>query len=49
MTADAMFCHRDVAERIRAQGGHYFFAVKDNQQTLLKDIQAAFEPAFSPL
>jgi hypothetical protein len=49
VTADAMFCHRDVAERILGQGGHYFFAVKDNQETLLKDIQAAFEPAFSPL
>lgn len=49
ITADAMFCHRDVAQRIRDQGGHYFFAVKDNQETLLQDIQAAFEPAFSPL
>jgi hypothetical protein len=49
VTADAMFCHRDVAERILEQGGHYFFAVKDNQETLLRDIQAAFEPAFSPL
>jgi DDE family transposase len=49
VTADAMFCHRDVAERILEQGGHYFFAVKDNQETLRKDIQAAFEPAFSPL
>jgi len=49
VTADAMFCHRDVATRIRSQGGHYFFAVKDNQETLLQDIQAAFEPAFSPL
>jgi hypothetical protein len=49
VTADAMFCHRDVAERILARGGHYFFVVKDNQETLLQDIQAAFEPAFSPL
>lgn len=49
VTADAMFCHRDVAARVRERGGHYFFAVKDNQETLLKDIQAAFEPAFSPL
>ena len=49
VTADAMFCHRDVAEKVLGQGGHYFFAVKDNQETLLKDIQAAFEPAFSPL
>ncbi len=48
VTADALFCHRDAAERILERGGHYFFAVKDNQETLLKDIQAAFEPAFSP-
>jgi hypothetical protein len=49
VTADAMFCHRDVAERILAHGGHYLFAVKDNQGALLRDIRAAFEPAFSPL
>lgn len=49
VTADAMFCHRDVAEKVRERGGHYFFAVKDNQETLPKDVRAAFEPAFSPL
>jgi hypothetical protein len=49
ITADAMFCHRDFAQRIRDQGGHYFFAVKDNQEQLKRDIEAAFEPAFSPL
>ena len=49
VTADAMFCHRDVAGQILEQGGHYFFAVKNNQEALRKDIQAAFEPAFSPL
>jgi hypothetical protein len=49
VTADALFCHRDVAERILGQGGHYFCAVKDNQEALLGDIQAACEPAFSPL
>jgi hypothetical protein len=49
ITADAMFCHRDLAEKIRASGGHYFFAVKDNQEQLKRDIESAFEPAFSPL
>jgi hypothetical protein len=49
ITADAMFCHRDLAEQIRAQGGHYFFAVKDNQEQLKADIESAFTPAFSPL
>lgn len=49
ITADAMFCHRDFAQQIRDQGGHYFFAVKDNQEQLKRDIESAFEPAFSPL
>jgi DDE_Tnp_1-associated/Transposase DDE domain len=49
ITADAMFCHRDFAQQIRDQGGHYFFAVKDNQEQLQRDIASAFEPAFSPL
>jgi hypothetical protein len=49
LTADAMFCHRDLAAAIRARGGHYFFAVKDNQADLKRDIATAFEPAFSPL
>lgn len=41
VTADAMFCHRDVCETILARGGHYFLFVKDNQPTLLGDIRAA--------
>jgi hypothetical protein len=49
ITADAMFCHRDLAQEIRGQGGHYFFEVKDNQEQLKRDIESAFEPAFSPL
>lgn len=49
LTADAMFCHRDFAQQIRDQGGHYFFVVKDNQEQLQRDIASAFEPAFSPL
>jgi len=49
ITADAMFCHRDFAQEIRDRGGHYFFEVKDNQEQLKRDIESAFEPAFSPL
>jgi hypothetical protein len=49
ITADAMFCHRDLARQIRDQGGHYFFGVKGNQEQLKRDIASAFEPAFSPL
>jgi hypothetical protein len=49
ITADPMFCHRDLAEQIRSLGGHYFFAVKGNQEQLERDIESAFAPAFSPL
>lgn len=49
---DAMFCQRDLCEQIVADGGDYFFPVKENQPTLLREIQlelAAQEAAFSPL
>jgi hypothetical protein len=49
VTGDAIFCQKDLAGQIRRQGGHCFFQVKENQPTLLRDIEAAFEAAFSPL
>ena len=49
ITGDAMFCQRDVCQQIVADGGHYFFEVKDNQPELKKAIEAEFQPAFSPL
>ena len=52
VTADAMFTHRDVCQTIRDRGGHYLVFVKENQPTLLRDIQAALASeaaeAFSP-
>jgi DDE_Tnp_1-associated/Transposase DDE domain len=42
VTADAMFTHRDVAEKIRESRGHYLLPVKDNQATLLADLTATF-------
>jgi hypothetical protein len=52
VTGDAMFCQRDLCRDITKEGGHYFFAVKDNQPGLLRDIQDAFhrppDAAFSP-
>ena len=51
VTGDAMFTHRDVCSKIIEGGGDYVLPVKDNQPTLLADIQAAFaEPpaGFSP-
>ena len=52
ITGDAMFCQRDLSRQILDGGGHYLWVVKDNQPTLLADIQAALAPdsdgAFSP-
>ena len=52
ITGDAIFCQRDLCQRIIDQKGHYLFLVKENQPTLLRDIQLAFAPstegAFSP-
>lgn len=52
VTGDAIFCQRDLSEQIVDAKGHFFWFVKDNQPTLLRDIEAAFAPsvkgAFSP-
>jgi hypothetical protein len=52
LTGDAMFCHRDFCQQVLAVGGDYLVFVKDNQPTLLNDIQMAFSAAphgaFSP-
>ena len=48
VTGDAMFCQRDVCDQILHQGGHYFFALKDNQPTLKEAVAAEFQAAFSP-
>jgi hypothetical protein len=37
---DAMFCQRDLAEKVVGQGGDYVFTVKDNQPGLGIDIAA---------
>ena len=39
---DALFCQRDLAEQVVAQGGDYVLIVKDNQPGLAVDIQAGF-------
>jgi hypothetical protein len=52
VVGDAMFCQRDVCQQILDSGGDYLLAVKDNQPTLLRDIEqefAAQDAAFSPL
>jgi hypothetical protein len=51
-TGDAMFCQRDLCAQVVRDGGHDFVAVKDNQPTLLQDMEDAFtraaDAAFSP-
>jgi glutathione synthase/RimK-type ligase-like ATP-grasp enzyme len=49
ITGDAMFCQRDLSRKVRGKGGHYVWAVKDNQQTLKEQIAESFnDEAFSP-
>jgi predicted transposase YbfD/YdcC len=40
VTIDAMGCQKEIARKIREEGGHYVLAVKRNQERLLADIQA---------
>jgi hypothetical protein len=52
IVGDAMFCQREVCRQILADGGDYLFSVKENQPTLLREIElefAAQDAAFSPL
>jgi len=49
ITADAMFCQRDLCQQIVDTGGDYLIAVKDNQPELKAAIEAEFQPGFSPL
>lgn len=51
VTADAMFTHADFCREIRRADGDYVLAVKDNQPTLLQNIEAVFaaDAAISPL
>jgi predicted transposase YbfD/YdcC len=45
VTIDAMGCQKEIAAKIRERGGDYVLSVKDNQPTLLEDIQNAFTQA----
>ena len=47
VTADAIFCQREVCQQIVEGGGHYFVVVKDNQPELKASIAAEFTAAFS--
>ena len=43
VTGDALYCQQAICRQIRAQGGHYFFTVKENQRRLYEDIALLFE------
>ncbi len=51
IVGDAMFCQRDICQALVDSDSDYFFVVKENQPTLLKEIQLAFAnpEGFSPL
>lgn len=42
ITTDAMGCQKDIAEKIRSQGGDYLFSVKGNQGRLNKAFEEKF-------
>ena len=43
VTADAMFTHAEVAQKVLDGGGDYLLPLKDNQPTFLADAALAFE------
>ncbi len=45
ITIDAMGCQTEIAKEIRQGQGHYLLAVKDNQETLHKEIIETFQEA----
>lgn len=46
VSIDAIGCQKNIAAQIRAGGGDYLLAAKDNQPTLYEDIQACFLQAY---
>jgi len=46
VTIDAMGCQKEIAAKIREKKADYILTVKDNQPTLLEDIQRCFQDAF---
>lgn len=49
VTGDAIFTQKKICEETLDGGGDYFFVVKDNQEGLRRDIEAAFAEPFSPV
>jgi hypothetical protein len=52
VVGDALFCQRDLCQEVVDSGGDYLICVKENQPTLLREIELEFtaeQTAFSPL
>jgi hypothetical protein len=45
VTGDAMFCQRELCETISSKDGDFLFIAKDNQPSLVQDIETAFSPS----
>jgi predicted transposase YbfD/YdcC len=45
VTIDAIGCQKEVAQAVRDEGGDYLLAVKENQETLYKDVVACIDKA----
>jgi len=45
VTADALHCHRKMAQTVLDQGGHYVLALKENQSALWADARRLFRRA----
>jgi predicted transposase YbfD/YdcC len=46
VTLDAAGCQKEIARQVREQGGDYLLAVKGNQPSLHRAVQAVFDRAF---
>src|SRR5262249_52567179 len=46
VSIDAIGCQKEIAQQIRAAGGDYLLAVKDNQPTLHAEVQDCFVQAY---
>ncbi len=47
VTGDALYCQRQLCERIVCEGGDYLLIVKGNQKSLYEDIEFCFEEPLS--
>jgi predicted transposase YbfD/YdcC len=44
LTGDALYCQRALCRQVQEAGGDYLLLVKENQETLYRDLQLLFDP-----